>query len=590
MPISISCSVPALNAQKGRKLLLPLGITLFAPIVPIGDQCRVYVSFISSNAAAGVFSIPVVPGLWEPASTSPGAVATVRSATSFDPHVSLPPFTAFPAFFDPVSVGTPRIGYVANYQVEVYDTSVNPPVLQGSVPVTVSGDAAAVAAVNVVFALDRGSSMSTPDSSGVSRLDRLKAAFPVGVGLLRDTDILAVSSFANARVDPPLNPSLGPAQAGSMPMPGLTQRDLAIDLANKLVQDTTLPPKIIQRGINAAHTLSPGATLVLVTDGQSAGAITPPTSPTSVLVIGENPALLPPAVPLIVPAGSHYAFPSPALGQFGMEKLLTEVLVCLGGTVSISDPEGSLEPGGTQSFPLHLTEADHELQVIIFSNDAHALDVQVLDVQVAKPPSHGEKHDCAPEDDAIRGPGFLIRRLPLRALRPLDREDRPVVVVSRPIRTRQRDTAPPPPVRFNLIVVAKTDLMLDAEVTASGLTVGSDLLFSAVLREYGQTWDRPGVSVRVELFHPDGGVQMLDLDKTAPGRFQTSLRSFRTGAYTARFILTGTSLLQKRACRRECLRTVAVFPTSQCCPPSEYSPPSEHCPPESPYTLPDAEA
>jgi hypothetical protein len=118
-------------------------------------------------------------------------------------------------------------------------------------------------------------------------------------------------------------------------------------------------------------------------------------------------------------------------------------------------------------------------------------------------------------------------------------------------------------------VVAKTDLMLDGEVTTSGLSVGSDLLFSAVLSEYGLAWEHSGVSVRVDLFHPDGGVQTLHLERTAPGRYQKSLRSFRAGAYTAHFIAIGKSLLHHRTFRRECLRTIAVFPPSQCCSPEE---------------------
>jgi len=570
MTISISCSALTLNAQKGRRLLLPLEITVFAPFdISSTAQLRVRVSFLNSNALAGVFSIPTVPFLWNTAPTSFGAVATVESSNFFSPVGTLPIFTAFPAFFD-LDDGT-NGSYTAHYQVEVFDT-LGAPFLHGSIPVTISGTAAAGQPLNVVFALDHGSSMSNTDSSGTTRLARLKAAFPVGVGLLRDTDILSVSSFANRNVvGPGPNPELPPAAAGSIPAAGggLTQRDLAIGLANSLAKDESSPIKLIQAGITAAHTLSPTATLVLVTDGQNSGnpstTIAPPSGPTSVLLINEPP---PPttvlnAVNAMVPLGSHYALPTPALGAFGIEKLLTGVLVGLGGKVCISDPEGSIQQGGTQRFPIHLTEADHELEAIIFSDKADALDVQLPGVRVAPPPSSGEQ--CAPQDKPIRGPGYVIRRLRLQALRANDRDDSPSVVVTR---LGQSDSCDPTdPVRFNLTVVAKTDLMLDAEVTASGFTVGSDLLFSAVLSEYGQTWDSPGVSVRVELFHPDGGVQTLHLDKTAPGRYQTSLRSFRAGAYTAHFIATGKSLRHQRAFRRECLRTVAVFPPRDCCPP-----------------------
>jgi hypothetical protein len=117
--------------------------------------------------------------------------------------------------------------------------------------------------------------------------------------------------------------------------------------------------------------------------------------------------------------------------------------------------------------------------------------------------------------------------------------------------------------RLTLALAAKTDLMLDAKVTTSGPSVGSDLLFSAVLTEYGLTWDRPNASVYVELFHPDGLVQTLPLHECAPGHFQANLRSSQAGAYTAHFVATGKSLLHRHTFQRECLRTVAVLRPSE---------------------------
>jgi hypothetical protein len=74
--------------------------------------------------------------------------------------------------------------------------------------------------------------------------------------------------------------------------------------------------------------------------------------------------------------------------------------------------------------------------------------------------------------------------------------------------------------------------------------------------------------VVVELTHPDGFEQTIELDAVAgaKGRFEASLRSFRPGSYTAHFIAEAKSLVGKFPFRRECLRTIAVFPAGECSP------------------------
>jgi hypothetical protein len=550
MTIQISCSAPArFTAQKGRKLLVPVQITLFASI-GLSNPCRVRASFIS--APLGGLSIQAIPNMWTAVS------ASVVESTDFDPNGTLPVFTAFAAFFDP-SPG-PTTGYTASYTVEVIEGSN----VRGLIQFGLTGDASAAKKVDVIFALDHGASMGRPDPSD-PRLTRLQTAFSRGVALLRDDDTLGVVTFGNLKC--PQNPQLAPGPANA------AQQAAAITLAGDLVVDTSVPTstKCIQMGIDAARALSQTATLVLITDGLNRDApghtLAQQTLPTSALIIGEGPPAIPASAPLMVSADGDYAFASAqTLGEFAIEKLLTQVLIGLGGSTFLSDPEGSLAPGGSQSFPLQITEADHEVEVIVFSNDAGPLQVRVSGLQAGEP-HHGEQHQYVErvEPAPNRGKGYVITRIPIPRLSP--REDiHPKVTVSRAPCAAHEDATP---VRFNLLVVAKTDLRLDAEVTASGTSVGSDLLFSAVLSEYGPSWSREGVSVHVELSHPDGGVQKVHLHECAPGRFQASLRSFRAGAYTAHFIATGKSLLQCRTFQREYVRTVAVFQPSECCTPQD---------------------
>ena len=557
MTIQIGYSAPPFAGQKGRKLLVPVPITLggasgFATGV-------VRVSLISTSSPVGVLWIQAMPGTWNSVST--GAMASVESPP-FPTSGSLPHFTAFPSFLDNQNLTTPTTGYSATYLIEVFDTSV-PPVQQGSIQFTLTGDAAPAQSVNVVFALDHGSTMATTDSSNTSRLARLKAALPLGVALLRDDDTLGVVSFGNLRCS--VNPQLAIGNATS------AQQGRAITLGNDLVLDTSTPAvKCIQMGIDAGRALSPTAMLVLVTDGVNTNApghvLTQPTLPTSALIIGEDPNQIPASAAKMVSADGHYAFASKqTLGEFAIEKLLTQVLIGLSGSTFINDPDGSLGKGETQSFPLQVTEADRELEAIVFSNDAGALSVK-LELHVrhqphSEPREYVARQHCHDEHQGIEKRGVLVTRLAVPALADPELVLTPQVVITRTDASARTSA----PVRFNLLVVAKTDLMLDARVVASGPSVGSDLLFSATLKEYGRAWARPGVSVQVELSHPDGFVQTIKLEESAPGRFEASLRSFRTGTYTAHFIATGKSLLYSRPFRRECVRTIAVYPASDCC-------------------------
>jgi hypothetical protein len=594
MTIDINCT-GAIAGQKARKLLIPLQITFPAVSgVPVVNACRVRVTYIGGSPNPDFFGIQAINGTWN---NPPGVITVVESNASFDANAPpLPTFTAFASFYDPTDPNAPsplpNPSYSASYLIEVFDGAQ----IFGSTTFVLAGNAIAQQSVNVVFALDHGTSMNS-SAAGTARLARLKSAFPRAVQLLRSDDMLGVTSYTD-QGSPIDNPSLASEFAT------FQHRSDATGLSTGLLPNNTQPFKSQQLAINTAHGLSTGATVVLVTDGrnnnpQGGPTLSPPQAlPTSALIIGDTPTGCPgTASQLLSNDGSYMYATTQALGDFAIEKLLTQLLVNLNQHGVISDPEGSLRPGEKLSFPVHVTEADLEVEAIVFADGADELDVTVDNLHVDETPSdhhhdhhrhHHGQHDhehhhrhepCGdePEKDPIRGKGVVISRRPIIPAR-LNQDGAkpgPQISISRAASDGGPSSPPPAPARFNLVVIARTDLRLDADLEASGLTVGSDLLFSAALSEYGQTWDHLGVSAQVELTHPDGGVQTLVLDKVAPGRFQKSLRAFRTGAYTAHFIVTGKSLLKQSAFRRECVRTIAVFPPSDCCSPSQSSPPGK---------------
>jgi hypothetical protein len=133
--------------------------------------------------------------------------------------------------------------------------------------------------------------------------------------------------------------------------------------------------------------------------------------------------------------------------------------------------------------------------------------------------------------------------------------------------------APGKSLPYTLLVATQSDLKLDAELHASDLYVGTKLLFSALLTQFGRPL-RKDIAVTVELRHPDGDLQHHTLsDSQEPGRFGLRLETLRPGHYEARFIARGRSLFGRRF-RREALRTILILPESARLDPELETPPT----------------
>jgi hypothetical protein len=567
MSFIVTIGNQSFQGRKGRKLLCPLKVTVTfnMPPPPLGP-CVLRVSV----PVIGPFSVQPVPGLWTSLSAN-----TVQSNATFSgiPSLTLTPFAGY--FFADDLNPNPRIDNV-NFTIEVIDTGTGLPVYAGSYPVTVT----AQAALNktVVFVLDRTASMSTPSGS-VTRLQRMKAAVTRGLGLFTAADTIGIVSLDH-KVSLPV-----PTAGATLQMPLQLATDavkaIAAGVSEGLIIDPIAPPaRVYSAAIDLARAQSATATVLLLTDGVTsqprfttfpASPQVPPPASALFLETPVNP--LAPNLCSALPGA--YTISAPGEGEFAIEKLLSQILIDLGGSAVVSDPDGSLGPGDTLSFPLALNETDRELELIVFSNQAELLEVRYVPPR----PEHGShppdsKHGSHPpacDDGEQPAPlkGVKVQRIKLPALTPekLERGARHSVEVSR---AKHPKLAGEALVGFTFLAAVKSDLMLDAYAAASGREVGAELLFSARLTEYGLTVHREGVVIHLELRHPDGEVEQLPLRECSPGRFEFSRRAFRAGIYSAHFIATGRTLLHHRAFRREALRSVIVFEpgtTDRCCQP-----------------------
>lgn len=579
MPFVVSCTPPAFFvSEKGRKLLIKVPIGLFNATAPLPATCAVRVRCI---AGSPTFSVQAVPGEW----TASGAHTVVSAA--FPSAGPIPAFNAWPFFLELSNLAVPTLGYVATYEIQVIDpTNLANPGNHGRLEFNVSGNGLAAVSRKVVFALDRGRTMMNGGPAYPQRIDRLRAAASTCLGVLRDDDEIGVVIFNTAATT---EVALGSVAA---------QRAAAATLCSASAPDARLTPsgyKSIQAGIDHARSLHADADVIVLSDGTSTRQPSLPALPflqtprTHALMFGES--LLPHANALkLVSVAGNVAAPAPsASAEFGAEKQLTQILLNIAGVGVVSDPDGALAPGESLSFPLELTEGDRELELIVFATEPKALDVRLTGVK-REPQARADfasgatfrdsavrdddpcAKPAAAEDELGKGPEpfygerVLVRRLKAPSDEALGRFER---IEARVARAQQPNSAPER-VRFSLLVSTKSDLRLDAAVHTSGLEVGSELLFSAVLTEYGLPLRR-NAEVLVLLRHPDGGTEELQLAPSSPGRFEGTRRALRPGAYLAHFVATGKTWLLERRFRREMLATALVGESGSssapsCCP------------------------
>jgi len=560
MSFSFTIQGQTFSGRKGRKRLCPLRITVTYSGPPptvsggIGGSCALQVSLVGPG---GVFNIEAVPPLW---TAVQGQANTVQSP-SF-PANSSPTLIAFASYFFTADLGPPARTDSADYSIAVIDTGPqgnNARLFADTVSIAVTAEPALNK--SVFFILDRCSTMNTA-SGRTTRFQRLQDAVTRGLGLFTDSDSVGVITL-----DSKLLSTTGASLRQPMTLTGAAGADA---LCNGLVVDTNLGKRIYQAGFDLARaqSTSASATVLLVTDGVSLTSTFPAAqqaSPASVLFIDPGTTIGNTALTNLRSTDGSYAISALDTGEFVIEKLLSQILIDLGGSTIVSDPDGSLgSEEAPLSFPISLNETDRELELILFSDQA-----ELFDIKLAGPLLKRTQDEACPPYGAQK---VLVVRRSLPAIThemPHGNLGYNVVVSRRTDLTAETQTK----AKFTFLAAVQSELVLDAYASASGLEVGADLLFSVRLTEYElPVQNREDVKVHVQLSHPDGGVEEVPLHERSPGHFEASRRAFRPGVYLVHFIATGKTLLQHRPFRREALRSLHISEcgsTSSCCHPSD---------------------
>jgi len=453
----------------------------------------------------------------------------------------------------------------------------------------------------LALVLDRSLSMANATTSSTRTL-RMREAAEVCLPLLNDLDELALVAFNNVGASPvaigPLDGNIG----------GITRREKSSDVLQDTSAGSPLTPTAqtsILCGVQQSHVElgAPGIRHALyLSDGlNDIGSTTGlPTLPGeqryAVGLVDGMGALdqLRAKTHLGNVAGSNaiLLWKETADAAFKLEKYVTQVVLGATGSSVLLDPDATLTKDRAHEYEVTLTEADHSFDVICLSEKPELLRVRVEPVR-GRPHGNFLTHDGTPTSDVANdkdreyddkccreeeqrrkerrdkcGPEQEGRK-PLRHFEP-SYAKRAVVYrlaafandAQRPTRYVVRITAPRSKERlpYSLVVASKSDLKLDAQLHASDLYVGSELLFSAVVTQFERTL-KDNVQVEVELMHPDGDVQKHRLEQTRPGRFTLRIPTFRPGIYEARFIARGESLFGAPF-RRELLATEHILPAS----------------------------
>jgi len=578
MSFIVTNGVTAFNGRKGRKLLCPLRVTITFDLPPApAGPCVLQVSI---PPGGGPFSVQPIPNVWNAVSAT--MVQSVQTFTG-NPTVTL---TAFAAYFfaDDFLPGTRQDS--ATFTITVFDpaSTTNPTPFSGAYTITVTAQPALNK--HCVFVLDRTANMGLTSASGITRLQRLKNAVTRGLALFTANDQVGIVRLDN-------KPDVQPPVAGALLLMPLAAADAtgkgkALFETNNLAVDAGLPARrVYSAGIDTARNQDPTATILLITDGTSRNTVFPGTVqvvPASALFLETPTSGQAPNVCSPLPGAYAISASVPDTGEFMIEKLLSQILIELGGNAVVSDPDGSLGPDETLTFPLNLNETDRGLELYVFSEQPELLEVDYVPPRSEHRPhdphsgyghqpqdphsGYGHQPQVCDDDNEPELRGVKVRRIKLPAITP-DTPDRGLghsVTVRRPrIRGGDHDER----VGFTFLAAVQSDLVLDAYAVPSQPEVGAELLFSARLIEYGLTVrDRKNLSVHVEIRHPDGEIERLPLNECAPGRFEVSRRAFRPGTYTAHFVAIGRTLLRQRPFRREALRCIVVFEpgtTDHCC-------------------------
>ena len=445
----------------------------------------------------------------------------------------------------------------------------------------------------VTLVLDHSGSMAEEAGDGTVKVQKLREAVNVFIGLMKPGDGLGMVRFDDTAQELMPVTDVGPETIGA-------GRITAVGHANS-------------NELDPAGATSIGAGVASGKATSDAAAAVPPYANKALLVLTdgvENTAPFLSAVGTSITAntfaiglGTHYNISTDALNQLTqahngyllitgvitpdqsarLSKYFIQILAGITNANVILDPRGQLPVGGEHRIGFQVTETDIGLDVIVLSPLARFFEFFLLapDGTRINRGSAGAGPVMLVQQDTIayyrcglpavtrnpRGSHAGLWRVVLRMSR-RTRDAMPRFVKA----LRERDpqlaqTLSQGVVPYDLVIHSQTDLQLRARVEQSGSFVGDTLTLRASLREYDVAVERRA-TVWADTTWPDHSVQSLALSEVQPGQFEGTLRMTESGLYTLRVRAQGETFRGSRFQREQTL-TAAAYSAG-------YVPPTGH--------------
>ena len=256
---------------------------------------------------------------------------------------------------------------------------------------------------------------------------------------------------------------------------------------------------------------------------------------------------------------------------FLLTKYFHQILAGVTNTDIIVDPSGFIAPGSTVEIPFELTEADIEATAIVL------MDLPVVNMSLRTP--SGDVID--PGNASALGLTYAVGEnqkhyrysLPVAlgagahvgtwtAILTVDGKDRGTEIVSVEAGLDEGTAAGLDRIgghgaRYSFIADTYSNMRLRAAVIQPSLIPGAQLIYRAVLTEYGLPVDRRA-QIYIDVTRPDQTSFSLPAPEVEPGVFEAELRADLPGIYRGRFMVRGASLLGN-GFTRETSRTAAVY-------------------------------
>ena len=431
----------------------------------------------------------------------------------------------------------------------------------------------------VVMALDRSGSMGESAGPAGTRADLLKSSLAAVAHIMRDDDAIGLVSYDDTPAT--LAPVTGMG-VESPPGPGRAAVEAAIGGADLDPRGSTGIGRgmIEAAGVLDAERLS-GSTpytrfaMVVMTDGNqnvTPFVTDPPVTDAiagfsdSVYAIGlgretdVSAATLGAIANYMLITGDT----TTAEQTFRLTKYFIQILASVSRTAIVVDPQGDLLLGAEHRIPFTLTEADVSADVIVLSPGApliemslEAPDGTVIDDSSGSPnvAFFQGRHDAYYRFGLPAVPGSggthagkwtAVLRLAKKNVGSV-REDKRV----------RAGLAARGSVPYSLVVQSYSNLTLDVQTHPTAAAPGDSIKLTALLKQYDVPLEHRA-RVEVEVSEPGGGLARVDLDETAPGRFEGVYATSLTGVYTLRFRAAGIAH-GSQFFEREETRTAAVF-------------------------------